>query len=547
MRRLVFPLALMACPALACAQDGKSTDRPKLIVAISVDQFSGDLFAEYRQNYRGGLRRLSTGVVFPRGYQSHAATETCPGHSTILTGSRPARTGIIANNWYNFSALRPDKKIYCAEDESQLGTDSDHFSVSPLHLRVPTLGSRMKAFNPASRVVSVAGKDRAAVMMGGAGIDATWWLTPAGYSSYAGVNLSPLVAAINRDLLAELGRARGPMSVPSPCADKMFAVKVGENISVGEGRFARDAKDFSAFRASPSQDGFTLRLAASLIEEMQLGQRMSTDVISIGLSANDYVGHRYGTAGPEMCIQQFALDDALGKFFARLDKDGIDYLVMLTADHGGHDLPERHRMNAVPMEQRASPGLLPAALSDAVAAKTGLKGPLLFGEGVGGDLYMSPTLQPDQRGLVERETLAILRKDPQVEIVFTKAEISAEPAPYGPPESWTLLQEARASFDPERSGDFLVLLKPRVMSIAIPSQSYTATHGSPWDTDRRVPILFWRKNIRAMEQPLGVETVDILPTLAALVGLPVPASEIDGRCLDLIPGPEDSCSVSPQT
>jgi len=545
MRRLVLPLALMACPAPICAQDAKPTDRPKLIVAISVDQFSGDLFAEYRQTYRGGLRRLSTGVVFPRGYQSHAATETCPGHSTILTGSRPARTGIIANNWYNFTTARTDKKVYCAEDESQPGTDSDHYSVSPLHLRVPTLGGRMKAADPGSRVVSVAGKDRAAVMMGGPGIDATWWLTPGGYTSFAGVNTSPLVTAINRDLLAELGHAGEPMPVPQQCADKMFPVKVGENISVGEGRFARDAKDFSAFRASPAQDRFTLRLAASLIEEMQLGQRMSTDVISIGLSANDYVGHRYGTAGPEMCIQQFALDDALGKFFARLDKDGIDYLVMLTADHGGHDLPERHRMNAVPMEQRASPGLLPAALSDAVAAKTGLKGPLLFGEGVGGDLYMSPTLQPVQRDLVERETLAILKKDPQVEIVFTKAEIGAEPAPSGPPESWTLLQEARASFDPERSGDFLVLLKPRVMSIAIPSQNYTATHGSPWDTDRRVPILFWRKNIRAMEQPLGVETVDILPTLAAFVGLPVPAAEIDGRCLDLIPGPEDSCTVSP--
>ena len=37
--------------------------------------------------------------VFPRGHQSHASTETCPGHSTILTGARPARTGIIANDW----------------------------------------------------------------------------------------------------------------------------------------------------------------------------------------------------------------------------------------------------------------------------------------------------------------------------------------------------------------------------------------------------------------------------------------------------------------
>ena len=41
---------------------------------------------------------------------------------------------------------------------------------------------------------------------------------------------------------------------------------------------------------------------------------------------------------------------------------------------------------------------------------------------------------------------------------------------------------------------------------------------------------------------LGVETVDIMPSLAALIGLPVPRDEIDGRCLDLIAGESDSCA-----
>ena len=68
-----------------------------------------------------------------------------------------------------------------------------------------------------------------------------------------------------------------------------------------------------------------------------------------------------------------------------------------------------------------------------------------------------------------------------------------------------------------------------------------ATHGSPWDTDRRVPILFWRKGMQHFEQPLGVETVDILPSLAALIKLPVPKDQIDGRCLDLLPGAASSC------
>ena len=103
--------------------------------------------------------------------------------------------------------------------------------------------------------------------------------------------------------------------------------------------------------------------------------------------------------------------------------------------------------------------------------------------------------------------------------------------PKGPPENWTLLERARASFDAERSGDILLLTKPRVTPIPVPGPGYVETHGSPWDYDRRVPILFWRKGIAPFEQPLSVETVDIVPTLAATIALPV--SGLDGRCLDL--------------
>ena len=76
---------------------------PKLLVVISVDQFSADLWDEYRPHFTGGLARIGSGAAFRNGYQSHAATETCPGHSTILTGDHPARTGIIANVWIDQS------------------------------------------------------------------------------------------------------------------------------------------------------------------------------------------------------------------------------------------------------------------------------------------------------------------------------------------------------------------------------------------------------------------------------------------------------------
>src|SRR3954463_2952911 len=170
--RLACLLALPFAAAPALAQDRPP---PHLVVAISVDQFSADLFAQYRQHFTGGLRRLEDVVVVPSGYQSHNATGPWPGHSTILTGSHPARTGIIANNWFDQSLAREDKEVYCSEDPSIPGSSSDHYPVSTHFLKVPALGDWMKKADPRSRSVAVAGKDRAAIMMGGFDTDQRWY------------------------------------------------------------------------------------------------------------------------------------------------------------------------------------------------------------------------------------------------------------------------------------------------------------------------------------------------------------------------------------
>ena len=63
---------------------------PKLIVTIVVDQFSANLFNQYRSQYTGGLRRMADqGLVSTNGYQTHGLTET-------LLSILPVRAGAIA-------------------------------------------------------------------------------------------------------------------------------------------------------------------------------------------------------------------------------------------------------------------------------------------------------------------------------------------------------------------------------------------------------------------------------------------------------------------
>jgi predicted AlkP superfamily pyrophosphatase or phosphodiesterase len=529
-------LALLAAPATA-----QQKTPPKLIVAISVDQFSADLFQQYRQHFDGGLQRLSEGVVFPNGYQGHNATETCPGHSTILTGSRPSRTGIIANNWFNLGAAREDKNIYCSEDPRVPGSTHDKYTVSTYHLKVPALGDRMKRADPRARVAVVAGKDRAAIMMGGYNPDQRWWWGGKDFVSHAGA-ASTVAAAANRDIAADIAKGRGARDLPKVCEPHSRAVPVvGADKPVGEGRFAREADDGRGFRASPDLDRATLELGDAMRRDMKLGEGGATDLLILGLSATDYVGHTYGTEGAEMCIQLMALDNALGDFFRKLDGTGVDYLVMLTADHGGHDIPERNRDHAAPDAARVDPALNSGNMAKALAAKLKLKGQVLYGDGAFGDMYVDRTLTPGQRQRVLTEAVRTYRAHPQVAAVFTRAEIIASPPPKGAPDQWSLLERAKASFDPERSGDFVVQLRPRVTPIYDTNRGYVSTHGSPWDYDRKVPILFWRKGMTSFEQTLAVETADILPTLAALIGVPIMPGTIDGRCLDLDEGAASTC------
>jgi predicted AlkP superfamily pyrophosphatase or phosphodiesterase len=528
---------LLALPAAMAADPPK----PQLVVALVVDQYSADIFAEYRSLYQDGLARLSRGVVFPRGHQSHGATETCPGHSTILTGARPARTGIIANEWQVPTLRRTQRgadtyTVYCVEKPGGVGSDVANTTISPDLLRVPTLGDRLKAGDAAARVVSVAGKDRSAVMLGGRTADLTLWWTENGFVTYANRQAS-IPARIQNDVNGKVrdsyAQAATP-KLPPACAAKSRPIDIVPGITVG--MLQPTSPNSRRWRATPAFDALTVDAALAAAEELRLGQRGTTDLLAISLAGTDYVGHYFGTEGAEMCAQQLALDRTIGRLLTALDKAKITYVVALTADHGALDVTERNLLRGVPA-QRVAADLMPQAVSAALAAELGLNGTVVLGPEFTSDVYFSAEVAPARRPALLQAALRKYRSHPQVDTVFTKSELLAAPPPSGAVDEWTLLERAKASFDPERSGDLVVFLKPYITLFGKPKnleRDYVASHGTPWGYDRRVPILFWWNGISGFEQPVAVETVDIVPTLAKLIGLEIAADEIDGRPLPLV-------------
>ena len=528
-------------PGLAQAPVRAPVRPPRLIVAISVDQFSADLFAQYREHYSHGFARLLQGAVFPSGFQSHAATETCPGHSTLLTGVHPSRTGVIANTWYD-AALGRD--VYCAEDEANPNSTVDDPVVSAGHLRAPTLGDLLKRKNPASLNVAVSAKDRAVAMMGGHSTDAAYWFKGKGFATYPGRSLSEAAQAENVALAQSVGAGADDLPMPDWCAALDRTLPLGA-FSIGTYRFALKPSDFKSFSRSPRMDAATADMAIHLLDEMPLGKDDAPDVLSVSFSATDYVGHAYGTEGVEMCIQMAQLDQSIGRLLDALDKRGLDYVVVLSADHGGIDAPERLKQQGYPAAARLDPSLTAKALSAAVSQQTGIaakSGDLFHGAGGSGDVWLAPGLAPKQRKTVIAALVARLKANPQVAGAWTADELKAVNVPSGDPQDWTLAERFAASYDSRRSGDVVMATKRAVVPGTAPVPGLASTHGSPWDYDRRVPILFWRDGLAHEEMPQPVETVDIAPTLAALVGLKEPAGTWDGRCLDIDGTEADSCA-----
>lgn len=542
-RRILTLGAGVAALSLAGqAQAQTAPAKPKLVVVIAVDQFSSGLFDAWRGKFTGGFKRLSDGVVYSSGFQSHAATETCPGHSTILTGKHPSKTGIVGNNIRDPAT---GAMIYCLNDPTVKlalapASGSAALPVSPANLMASTLGEWLKAASPQSRVVTISSKDRAAINLAGHNPDGAFWMSAGlGFTTYvlpgedAAKKLAP-VAAVNAAIKPVWSKRPTWTYAHPDCRARAssWTLSSGAFNSVlppeGWGIAATPDAIKADVMSSPIADDLTLQGARSLIQYYNLGKGAGTDLLGVSFSATDYIGHRFGSQGPEMCEQLYRLDASLGALFADLDKRGAPYIVVLTADHGGSDFTERLAARGFDAK-RVNAGPIFAKINAALRSQFNLSADPLTGSLE--EANVVPAFA-SQKAAIAAVAAKLIAAEPDVAGAFTQAELLATSIPRGKPADELTLQERFAeSTYAGRSPDVSAALKAGYTSSPA-SRSGIAGHGSIWNYDRRVPILFWWKGAPSENRTLPIQTVDIAPSLAAVVGL-TPPSDLDGRCLPL--------------
>ncbi len=523
--------AQSAAPA---AQDGRPA--PSLIVTVVVDQLSANLFNQYRSQFTGGLKTLADqGMVSINGYQTHGVTVTCAGHSTVLTGAHPARSGIPANDWLDTTTGQETYCLAAPQNTLAHGKNTDNGPVGPEQLSASTLGDWLKAVSPESRVYGVSGKDRGAITLAGHKGDGAFWLTDNfGFTTYvepgqsAQARLAP-VAALNARMIDRFMR-QAPSWTYSNAACRRL-----------EGQWTIAGQTFDSkvppvdFRLdnSPILDELTIEGAIELMDSQQLGRRGVTDMLGVSLSATDRIGHSYGTQGPEMCEQMLRLDTALGVLMDKLSTVPGGAIVVLTADHGGSDFPERSAVEGYPHAGRVDRALQPR-VNAALKARFGLDADPLISS-AGGFVIVDKdrkSLPEPLRSQVLAAAIELLNAEPQVALAVARDELLAEPAPNSiNPEDLNVRERLRLSAVAGRSPDILRAWQPGLTGQGRVGGAISS-HGSPWDYDRRVPIVFWWPGAEGQERFLPMRTIDIAPTLANLIGVQ-PDGPIDGRCMDL--------------
>src|SRR5688572_21096387 len=151
-------MLLAACPGRSGVtpppkQPPASDPSPGLVVLVIIDQFPEWTFEHKRPHLTGGFARMLSEGEWRVGKHPSAASVTAPGHALLGTGQPPAASGIIANRWFD-RAL--GKVIKAGSDE--------HGQPSTKWLRVAGLGDAVAAANTGAKAVSVALKNRAALL-----------------------------------------------------------------------------------------------------------------------------------------------------------------------------------------------------------------------------------------------------------------------------------------------------------------------------------------------------------------------------------------------
>lgn len=481
----------------------------KLGVVISIDQFRADYLMRYK--FSGGLKFLKEGGAYmPLADHGLLQNMTGPGHAAIMSGTYPYRHGISTNYWFNRDKGTTE---YCTQDDERKiigsgGVVAGAPGMSPKLFNGTTLGDELKNVDRSSKVVAVAVKDRAAILMAGKRADQVYWLDNKNCqwvtSDFYIKELPGYVKKLNTDLAS---------------------LKSGKKYSWGPYKDMTYCNSESL--RTPWIGKESLKLALAAVDELKLGKGTDTDLLLVSLSSHDYLGHQLGPNSESLLEMTQDEDKMIGEFIQEIGKrvpGGLtNVFFALTGDHGtppSADAIPKEKLANENIKEEEILNLLEKLLTDE------------YGKAKGGKWIQNMTefqLYLNQEALKSAKVSVAdvghflrprLVRERYLDQLLIRDEIlydrKVPPGDFGKVVDHTLTRH---------SGDLLMILNPYHWS-----DSYPLTHMTHYSYDRYVPLVIWGKTFKPGTYRAVVNVVDLAPTLASVLNV-LPPSQSEGRVM----------------
>ena len=531
MKKILIAISFMVIFLPSCSKSTKT----KLVVYLVSDQLTPDIFNKYDSLFTGGFRWLiDNGIRYTNVHHNHANTSTGPGHFALSTGVHPGNGGIIDNEWYD----RELKRIYyVVEDTIAKNFSGKDSGRSYRNIKNTSLADWMKENNHKSKVVSLSGKDRSAVLMGGKDPDLALWYDKAGgytTSDYYFPALPLWIKNFNNNLNVSSYKDSVWKRLKD---DHIYAKYARSDDFLGEKIFSKNKKSkailpfafremsrrslLTGFYEFPQGDRSLINLAMDAVDRMDLGKDNAPDLLFLGLSATDGVGHHYGPNSVEQLDNYLRLDKNLMHLIDFIDSEiGLDNaLFVLSSDHGVMVLPEYL------ISQKIASGRVNLAYKREVYSDIIRKINLKIGPGKiidsDNNFYFSRGLSKEESAIATKIIKEMVVSIEGIERALHIDDIVNLPAN----EENNRLKNM---VDRLKSPDVYVLLKKNWIWKSV----YGSSHGTHHSYDSHVPLIISRNKSKNKSVDLKAYTVDVPVAIAEILDIDYPKS-VDGKPLEV--------------
>ena len=527
--------------------NSQHVESPKLVIGIVVDQMCYEYLYRYYDKYgEDGFKRLmSKGTNCRNTNYNYIPTYTGPGHASIYTGTTPNNHGIVANDWYDRSTR---SEINCVTDSmvNTVGSSSINGKFSPVNLKANTITDQLKLTYPKAKVVSMSIKNRGAILPGGHLSDGSYWFD---YESG-----SFITSTFFKESLPNWVKNFNAIKYPDACFEKtwdtyypiedytesgpddrpyehLLGAKTSPTFPYDLGAISGGNPNYGIFTSTPFANTYLTNLAIQSIDFEGLGKDEQTDMLCISYSTPDIAGHAFGPYSVEIEDMYIRLDLEIARLIDRLEEKvgKNEFTLFLTADHAVVPVPQYLMDNNLPggyffvMENMKN-------LRERVLNKYGIQ---LIDAMDNLNVYLDhDSIELAKLNLNEVTDFVAMeiQKWEGVKRVFTSEQLYNA----GIDDQW--MDMVRKGYHHSESGDVIFILEPGYLAKTMDSESARkgTSHGSAYNYDTHVPLLWYGKNVPSQEVFRNVEITDIAATLSHILYIQNPNSLTGTPILEIL-------------